>query len=164
MSQGFHSFWSHICHEPRPTIIVGKTIWWHSEFQAHTKSYLTIGEPLTLYLLLWSFSKQETQRNLIAGRIYQNIQWATTRWWCKFHFQKKTRTKQKRRQIKNLCNFTEFPWPMHYDNNSRRSQLLWSRQQTRIVGDTIRSDKPVCTHWGSKCNKYEVQLAGAAAS
>jgi hypothetical protein len=37
---------------------------------------------------------------------------------------------------------------MHYDNNSRRSQLLWSRQQTRLVGDTLRSDKPVCSHTG----------------
>ncbi len=53
-----HSFLSHICHEsrlliichePRPNIVVGKTRWWHSEFSGtHKKSYLTIGEPLTL--------------------------------------------------------------------------------------------------------------------
>jgi len=62
-----------ICHEPRPTIIVGKTIWWHSEFQAHKKSYLTIGEPLTLYLLLWSFAEQECSRNPKEPYCKQNL-------------------------------------------------------------------------------------------
>jgi hypothetical protein len=62
-----------ICHEPRLTTIVGKTIWWHSEFQAHTKSYLTIGEPLTLYLLLWSFSEQECSRNPKEPYCKQNL-------------------------------------------------------------------------------------------